>query len=179
MRGFETILAEAEADPGVLGVVPGGSRGKRALVTERSDHDLYVIVRDEAARDRWATRHPLKHGEPVEVVMMTLEQFREHALHGSPTAWNAYTFAHVTPLVDRGGIATADELPPRLVRILATGDQEEQRDLFRDAEQLARERGLGEVIDGWEPDVPWLRGDPSNEGRPEEKSLQTDPPNGG
>jgi hypothetical protein len=258
---FEEILAEAEADPDVVGVVPGGSRGKRALVTERSDHDVYVIVRDEAARDRWATRHPLRHGDPVEVVTLTLEQFREYALPGSPSAWNAYTFAHVTPLVDRGGIAAlvaekgqvdpstageplddyvnyyyrsaksardglereahldaaesissfldflfgafgrvrpynkwlrweleqqpleppwnAAELLPRLVRILATGDQEEQKALFRDAERLARERGLGEVIDAWEPDVPFLRGDPSNEGRPGKKSLHVGPPFGG
>ncbi|MEX2645868.1 MAG: hypothetical protein WD249_06370 [Gaiellaceae bacterium] len=53
--------------------------------------------------------------------------------------------------------------PTRLERILA-GDEAEQQALFRDAERLARSRGLGEVIDGWEPDVPFLRGDPSIEG---------------
>jgi hypothetical protein len=58
---------------------------------------------------------------------------------------------------------SADELLPRLERILA-GDETEQQALFRDAERLARALGLGEVIDGWEPDVPWLRGDPSIEG---------------
>lgn len=58
---------------------------------------------------------------------------------------------------------TADELGPRLERILA-GDEAEQQALFRDAERLARSRGLGEVVDGWEPDVPRLRGDPSTEG---------------
>jgi hypothetical protein len=35
-----------------------------------------------------------------------------------------------------------------------------QQALFRDAERLAREHGFGEVIDGWEPDVAWLRGEP-------------------
>ena len=34
-----------------------------------------------------------------------------------------------------------------------------RRALFRDAEALARERGLGAVIDGWEPDVGRLRGE--------------------
>ncbi|MEX1357713.1 MAG: hypothetical protein WD981_03725 [Gaiellaceae bacterium] len=238
---FEELLREAQADPDVVGVVLGGSRGKGALLTERSDHDVYVIVRDEA---RLA---PHRRGEPVEVVTMTLAEFREHALPGSPTAWNAYTFAHVTPLVDKlgGEIAElmaaksrvdpasaagpldayvncyyrsaknardghpleaqldaaesvpyfleflfrvfgrvrpynkwlrwelenhslespwrADELLPRLERILA-GDEAEQQALFRDVERLARSRGLGEVIDGWEPDVPFLRGDPSIEG---------------
>lgn len=257
---FESLLGEAEADPDVVGVVLGGSRGKGEPVTERSDHDVYVILRDEAACERWSTAHPLRHGDPVEVIAMSLDRFRAHALPGSASAWNAYTFAHVTPLVDRGGIAelvaakgrvdpatgaeplddyvnfyyrsakslrdgrplaarfdagesvpsfleflfavfgrvrpynkwlrwelehhpleppwTADELLPRLERIL-DGRLEEQPALFRDAERLARERGLGEVIDGWEPGVPWLRGDSSNEGRPGEKALHVAPPSGG
>jgi predicted nucleotidyltransferase len=45
----------------------------------------------------------------------------------------------------------------RLERIARTGDADEQRALFRDAEGLAREHGLGAVVDGWEPDVAWLR----------------------
>ncbi len=45
----------------------------------------------------------------------------------------------------------------RLERIARTGDAAEQRTLFRDVEALAREHGLGAVIDGWEPDVAWLR----------------------
>jgi hypothetical protein len=47
----------------------------------------------------------------------------------------------------------------RLERIARTGDAGEQRALFRDAEALARAHGLGNVIDGWEPDIAWLRGD--------------------
>ena len=256
---FEALLAEAEADPGVVGVVLTGSRGKRALLTEWSDHDVWVILRDAEARDRWAARHPLRHGDPVEVVSTTQAAYAARPPARSPAAYEAYAFAHVTPLIDklggeiaaltqakgrvdpaaaaeplddyvnhyyrsrksaRGGLVlearfdaaesvspflefvfaafgrvrpfnkwlrwelenhplarpwTAEELLPRLERIL-DGDLDEQPRLFRDAERLARERGHGDVIDGWEPDVPWLRGDPSNEGRPDEKSLQTDPP---
>jgi predicted nucleotidyltransferase len=51
-----------------------------------------------------------------------------------------------------------DALLRRLERILATGDLAEQQRLFRDVEALARAHGLDEVIDGWEPDVPRLRG---------------------
>lgn len=51
-----------------------------------------------------------------------------------------------------------DVLLPRLQRILGSGELAEQQALFRDVESLARERGLGHVIDGWEPDVAWLRG---------------------
>jgi hypothetical protein len=48
----------------------------------------------------------------------------------------------------------------RIERIARTGDIAEQQAVFRDAEALARAHGLGAVIDGWAPDVAWLRGDP-------------------
>jgi predicted nucleotidyltransferase len=51
-----------------------------------------------------------------------------------------------------------DVLLPRLERIL-DGDRAEQQALFRDVERVARAAGLGDVIDGWEPDVAWLRGE--------------------
>jgi predicted nucleotidyltransferase len=51
-----------------------------------------------------------------------------------------------------------DVLLPRLERIL-DGDLAEQQALFRDVERVARAAGLGGVIDGWEPDVAWLRGE--------------------
>jgi hypothetical protein len=46
----------------------------------------------------------------------------------------------------------------RLERIARTGDLDEQRSLFRETESLAREQGQGATIDGWEPDVAFLRG---------------------
>jgi hypothetical protein len=48
--------------------------------------------------------------------------------------------------------------PVRLEKIARTGDLGEQQAQFRAAEALAREHGLGEVIEGWEPDVARLRG---------------------
>jgi Nucleotidyltransferase domain len=47
----------------------------------------------------------------------------------------------------------------RLERIARTGDLAEQQALFRETEALARARGHGATIDGWEPDVAWLRGE--------------------
>jgi hypothetical protein len=46
----------------------------------------------------------------------------------------------------------------RLERIARAGAQEDQQALFRETEALAREHGLGATIDGWEPDVAFLRG---------------------
>jgi hypothetical protein len=56
-------------------------------------------------------------------------------------------------------LAVADILP-RIEEILETGNQAAQRTLFREVEALARRRGFGAVVDGWEPDVAFLRGDP-------------------
>ena len=47
----------------------------------------------------------------------------------------------------------------RLERIAAGGDAETQREQFRATEELARELGFGDVIDGWRPDLGFLRGD--------------------
>lgn len=54
---------------------------------------------------------------------------------------------------------SVERLLPRLQRIVGSGELAEQQRLFRDVERLARERGLDAVIDGWEPDVVWLRGE--------------------
>jgi len=55
----------------------------------------------------------------------------------------------------------ADGLLPRLQQIVGPGDLAAQQALFRDVERLARAEGHGAVIEGWEPDVAWLRGKPS------------------
>jgi hypothetical protein len=52
-----------------------------------------------------------------------------------------------------------DGLLVRIDRIHRDADPGEQRALFRDVEHLARAGGHGEVVDGWEPDVAWLRGE--------------------
>jgi predicted nucleotidyltransferase len=53
---------------------------------------------------------------------------------------------------------SAERLLPRLEKVL-DGVPEDQHALFRDVERVARGHGLNEVIEGWEPDVAWLRGD--------------------
>jgi hypothetical protein len=61
------------------------------------------------------------------------------------------------PLGDR--VWDAAPLLERLRAITSTGDLQEQQRLFRDTERSARAHGLDEVVDGWEPDVSWLRGE--------------------
>jgi predicted nucleotidyltransferase len=42
---------------------------------------------------------------------------------------------------------------------VVVGDAKSQREVVLKLERVARERGLGDVFDSWEPDVGWLRGD--------------------
>jgi len=226
---LDALLADAREDDNVIGLVVFGSRGKGAYVDERSDWDVFVVVREQRG-DR-----PFRHGERVETVELTLEELR------SPPAWQRYALAWVEPQLDKTGevasalrdavrvdgaaagepldgyvnmmyrslknarigldlaslldaqesipwfleflfavhgrvrpynkwlaweleehplpIPSSSLLLRRLEVIARTGDVGEQCALFRDAEALARAKGLGSVIDGWEPDVPWLRGD--------------------
>ena len=52
---------------------------------------------------------------------------------------------------------SADDLLPLLDRVL-TGEPEALHELFRRIEASARREGFGDVVDGWEPDLDWLRG---------------------
>jgi hypothetical protein len=62
--------------------------------------------------------------------------------------------------LDHHPLTASGKLPlARFEQIVRTADRAEQAALFRHAEHVAREHGLGDVIDAWEPDVPRLRGD--------------------
>ena len=50
-----------------------------------------------------------------------------------------------------------DRFVPRLEKILKRGSIDDQAALFRDVETFARSHDLADTIEGWEPDVPWLR----------------------
>ena len=66
--------------------------------------------------------------------------------------------ALLTPSSDYDARVVVREEDPALRERVLDGDPGEQRRLFRHAERLARTRGLGDVVDSWEPDVPFLRG---------------------
>jgi predicted nucleotidyltransferase len=97
-RAYAAILERAREDPTVVGVIVFGSRGAGALVVDDSDVDAMMIVAGTTAEaKRWSTEH----GSEVEVWAMTLDEFRVHALPGTPTAWNRPTFLRVRIDLDR------------------------------------------------------------------------------
>jgi predicted nucleotidyltransferase len=52
---------------------------------------------------------------------------------------------------------SAEELLPLLDRVLVA-EPEAQHELFSRIEAAVRREGFGDVVDGWEPDLEWLRG---------------------
>jgi predicted nucleotidyltransferase len=220
-----TLLARAAADDNVLGVVHSGSRGRGVFVTDESDWDFFVVVRELRGE------YPSQHGDRVELSEVTLARFDDfpeyfrpallsvdvlldktgevaEAVRRATTVDPATAGAPLDGYVNmlyrslknaRVGLALASLLDAqesipywlqfvfnvhgrirpynkwlewelqrrplsvdvdlaRLERIARTGDVAEQQALFRDTEVLAREAGLGAVVDGWEPDLAWLRG---------------------
>lgn len=66
-------------------------------------------------------------------------------------------------------LANADWTPGRLLGLIDSvilGNARSQNELFKSVEHAARSAGYGDEIEGWEPDVPWLRGESSYRASP-------------
>jgi len=114
------------------------------------------IVREALDNYVNQTYRSLRYGTRLDAVEATPSALRTiFALENRVRPYNKYLEWELRhhPLADW----TADELLPLLDRVL-TGEPEPQRELFNRIEPLARRDGYHDVIDGWEPDVDWLRG---------------------
>ena len=157
---YEALLERAAADPAVVGVVMFGSRGAGAFVTDDSDVDAFVIVDGpESLSYPYATNH----GDPVEVWPITLEAFRDHALPGTPTAWNRPSFLRARIDLDRleGEIGRIVERKRRLAPDEATALADSALDdyinsLYRSLRNLEGGRTLEGRLDGLESIGPLL-----------------------
>ena len=94
-REYRAFLDSAAADENVVGVVLSGSRGAGVFVTDRSDFDVFVVIRQPD--DRW----PFVHGSAIEMVPLTLEEFEKYALPGSNAAWNRPAFLYARVEIDK------------------------------------------------------------------------------
>lgn len=92
---LDELVAQAKGDDNVLGLVVFGSRGKGAYIDERSDWDVYVVVREHRGE------RPFVHGAKLETVEVTLEQLRNQP------QWNRYSLAWVEPQLDKTGEVAA------------------------------------------------------------------------
>ena len=90
-------------DASVVGLFLSGSRGK-GFESPHSDYDVRIVFVDDAALKKAAdTYRVFEQGQVIELGYTTLEELRTYAQLGSEFAWDRYSFAHVTALVDKTG----------------------------------------------------------------------------
>lgn len=100
---FAQLVETAQHDPEVLGLVLVSSRGK-GLATPFSDYDAYLVVQNGAV-ERSVRRYAQFTDQTSEIDMsvLTIHAFQTFAAWCSPEAWERYTFANATTLIDKIG----------------------------------------------------------------------------
>ncbi|MEU6525283.1 hypothetical protein ABZ892_21330 [Streptomyces sp. NPDC046924] len=116
---YDAFVELATADSAVVGLVLKGSQAHDGMITPSSDHDLYVVVADDARTE--LTRFAGHRSAELDLVIVTLTEFRGAGLPG----WERYALARARIVLDRldGGIA----------RILADRARLDADEAFRDS----------------------------------------------
>lgn len=98
---YDAFVELATADTAVVGLVLKGSRAHDGMVTEHSDHDLYVVLADAARTD--LTRFQGHRTPGLDLVVLPLTEFRAAGMPG----FERYALARARVVLDRldGGIA--------------------------------------------------------------------------
>jgi len=126
--------------------------GARWIASTALDGYINSYVRSlKNDRAGLAVESHLDAGESLSPLLTTL-----FAIHGRVRPFNKFLGWELEhhPLPEGW---TASRLLPRLAAIQSIGAVRDQAALFRDVESRARDVGYGDVVDSWEPDVPWLR----------------------
>jgi hypothetical protein len=184
---YQAFVSLAAADPAVVGLVLKGSQAHEGMVTRYSDHDLYVVLADDAQTD--LTRFTGHRTPELDLVIISLAEFR-----ASPPAFERYALARATVVLDRlgGGIAQALTNAARLGAGEAFQSSAQWLDayanslyrsvkndrdgqalaarldaadsiryllelLFAQVEAAARQAGHSEVLDAWGEDLDLMR----------------------
>ncbi|MFF3443898.1 hypothetical protein [Streptosporangium sp. NPDC002721] len=98
---YHAFVALATADPAVVGLVLKGSHAHDDMATGHSDHDLYVVIADDATTD--LTRFGGHRTPELDLVIVSLTEFRAAGMPG----FERYALARAEIVLDRldGGIA--------------------------------------------------------------------------
>ncbi len=98
---YDAFVELAAADPAVVGLVLKGSRAHDSMATTHSDHDLYVVIADDATTD--LTRFAGHRTTELDLVIVSLTEFRAAGMPG----FERYALARAQVVLDRldGGIA--------------------------------------------------------------------------
>ncbi|GGL11225.1 hypothetical protein [Streptomyces flaveus] len=118
---YDAFVELALADSAVVGLALKGSQAHEGLTTKHSDHDLYVILADDAATD--LTRFTGHRTPELDLVIVSLAGFRTAGMPG----FERYALARARVVLDRldGGIA----------QILADKARLDADEAFRDSRE--------------------------------------------
>ncbi|MFB9627540.1 hypothetical protein [Nonomuraea helvata] len=118
---YDAFVELATADPAVVGLVLKGSHAHDDMITEHSDHDLYVVLADSAATD--LTRFTGHRTPELDLVIIRLAEFRAAGMPG----FERYALARARVVLDR--------LDGDIARILAAKARLDADEAFRDADE--------------------------------------------
>ncbi|MES5820535.1 hypothetical protein [Streptomyces sp. RG80] len=145
---YDAFVARATADPAVVGLVLKGSRAHEDMVTEHSDHDLYVVLADAAATE--LTRFGGHRTPGLDLVVVSLTEFRAAGMPG----FERYALARARIVLDRldGGIARILAAKAHLDADEARGDAQGWLDayansLYRSIKNARDGQGLAARLD--------------------------------
>lgn len=98
---YNAFVELATVDPTVVGLVLKGSQAHEGMITEHSDHDLYVVLADGATTN--LTRFTGHRNPELDLVIVSLAEFRAAGMPG----FERYALARAQVVLDRldGGIA--------------------------------------------------------------------------
>ncbi|MFH9424234.1 hypothetical protein [Streptomyces sp. NPDC017529] len=116
---YEAFVELAAADPSVVGLVLKGSRAHEGMTTKHSDHDLYVVLADDAATD--LTRFTGHRTPELDLVVLSLDAFRAAGMPG----FERYALARARIVLDR--------LDGAIAQILAAKARLDVDEAFREA----------------------------------------------
>ncbi|MFA6963508.1 MAG: hypothetical protein WC227_02220 [Patescibacteria group bacterium] len=102
---YQDLLKEAKADSSIVGFILAAGRGK-GVFTEKSDYDVFIIIRDEVADEYIHKFDQIKDPNTLDINAMSLSSFEKYAELGTPSEWDRYNFSHLKAEVDKldGGI---------------------------------------------------------------------------
>ncbi|MEV8431402.1 hypothetical protein [Streptomyces chartreusis] len=92
---YDAFVELATADPAVVGLVLKGSRAHEGMITRHSDHDLYVILADDATTG--LTRFAGHRTAELDLVIVSLTEFRAAGMPG----FERYALARAQVVLDR------------------------------------------------------------------------------
>jgi hypothetical protein len=96
---FQQILQHAQADPQVVGMLLGGSRGK-GFESESSDYDICVVVAD-GTPTHVREHYEQLNSETIDIWTYSLSEIRAATAWGGPEHMDRYSYAHITASIDK------------------------------------------------------------------------------